>query len=203
MSLTEICSNDSEAAISNRLENIDQPGVWSPGCAQQVTLSPVTQNEADVDFGHLHLDWDHSSDLSTPMYDVEEETYRLAQSVAENALDYDDDVFEDATLFEDDADNQAISPLHRHLLGDNVQRGRVYRLESRLPIPLDLHIRERELEPGKVYRLKRLSSSNKSKKIEKPKSKRKKAVQWFIKKMTFAKKRPPKDDDEYPPNIPV
>ena len=78
VSLTEICSNDSEAAISNRLENIDQPGVWSPGCAQQVTLSPVINNEADVDFGHLHLDWDYSSDLSTPMYDVEEETYRLA-----------------------------------------------------------------------------------------------------------------------------
>ena len=210
VSLTENCSNDSKAVVSSEFENIDLPGVWSPGHAQQVALSPIIQNEADADFGHIiqneadadfgqfPLDWDHSSDLSTPMYDVEEETYRLAQTVAEDALEYEDDVFDDATLFEGDTDH---SPLNLHLLGEHVQRGRVYRLESKLPIPLDLHIRERELEPGKVYRLKRLSSSNKSKKRKEPKSRRKKVAHWFIKKMTFAKKHPPKDDDEGPPDI--
>ena len=36
----------------------------------------------------------------------------------------------------------------------------------------------------------------------KPKSKKKKAVQWFVKKMTFAKRHPPKkDQDEDPPDI--
>ena len=55
------------------------------------------------------------------MYDVEEETYRLAQTVAEDALEYEDDVFEDATLFEGDTDNQAYSPLYLHLLGEHVQ----------------------------------------------------------------------------------
>lgn len=110
VSLTENCSNDSKAVVSSEFENIDLPGVWSPGHAQQVALSPIIQNEADADFGHIiqneadadfgkfPLDWDHSSDLSTPMYDVEEETYRLAQTVAEDALEYEDDVFDDATL---------------------------------------------------------------------------------------------------------
>ena len=194
---------DSRAIVSNDLVSIDQPSTGYGNCTQTIAPSPIISNEVDSDFGHLHLDWDHSSDLSTPMYDVEDDAYKLACSVAEHALDYEDDVFENDTLAEEDVDNHARVPLNLHLLGENVQRGRVYRLESKLPIPLDLHIREREIEPGKVYKLKRLSSSTKPKKSKKSKSNRKRAVNWFIKKMTFARKRPPEDDDPGPSDIPA
>ena len=178
---------------------------------KQYLFNKIFLNENDPDFGHIHLSWDHSSDLSTPMYDTEDETSRLAFSMAEKVLEdegedeIDDEVFDDAILFPaEDQQRKAVLPLNLHLVGDDVQRGRVYRLESRLPVPLDLHIREREIEPGKVYRLKRLHSNNKptEKKDTKPTSKKKKAVQWFIKKLTFAKKhQPKKDQDEDPPDL--
>ena len=189
--------------------SIDQLSFWSPKSMEQVARSPIFLNENDPDFGHIHLTWDHSSDLSTPMYDTEDDTSRLAFSMAKKVLEgeeeIDDEVFNDAILFPaEDQQRDALLPLNLHLVGDDVQRGRVYRLESRLPVPLDLHIREREIEPGKVYRLKRLHSSNKptEKKDTKPTYKKKKAVQWFIKKLTFAKKHPPKkDQDEDPPDL--
>ena len=93
-------------------------------------------------------------------------------------------------------------PLHLHLVGDNVQHGRVYRLESRLPVPLDLHMRENEVQPGKVYKMKRLQSDPKLKKTKQMKTKKKlPAVSWFIKKITFARKRPPDQDDDQPPGL--
>ena len=143
------------------------------------------------------------------MYETEDDTFQLAFSMAENVLDDNvvdeyDEVFDDAILYEaDDQQREPEARLNLHLVGDDVQRGRVYRLESRLPVPLDLHLKERQIEPGKVYKLKRLHSNSKpaEKKDMKPKSKKKKAVQWIIKKMTFAKRHPSKkDEDEDPPD---
>ena len=202
------CDGPSEVNLSSN----DQLSIWSPQSTEQITRSPITSKENDPDFGHIPLTWDHSSDLSIPMYDTDDDASRLAFAMAEKVLDDEveeeddyDEVFDDAILFEaDDQQRKSLLPLNLHLVGDDVQRGRVYRLESRLPVPLDLHIRGKEIEPGKVYTLKRLHSSNKpaEKRDMKPKSKKKKAVQWFIKKMTFAKKHPPKkDQDEEPPDV--
>ena len=102
--------------------------------------------------------------------------------------------------------------MDRMLVGDIVQPGRVYRLESRLPVPLDLQLRESEAQPGQAYKLKRLQTdsrinkktakSNKKLKEHKPKKKKLPTVSWFIKKVTFARKRPPdQDDDHQPPGL--
>ena len=167
---------------------------WSPINTEQVILSPIIQNQLDPDFGRIHLSWDHSSDLSTPMYNDTEHSgpsilgsddanaHDLAHSMAEHVLaDYEDDVFEDVQLFEDspvgtqlDQAHNAGAPPNLHLVGDNVQPGRVYRLESRLPVPLDLHLRESEAQPGQIYKLKRLQTDTKtSKKVTKPNKKMK------------------------------
>ena len=232
---------------------------------QQVSKSPITSNEHDPSFGYVNLSWDpesvqlcwdHSSDLSIPMYDDEnlDDTANLVLSMLDKVLDEDDEVFkegveiieppEDATVNDDrnkvvlDTTNSeqvddpgesqtyqgqeeapvpvgaaahplrppAGAPLNLHLRGDKVQPGRVYRLESRLPVPLDLHMRENDVMPGKVYKLKRLSSNFKepSKETKSRKSKKKKlpVKDWFIKKITFATRKPPDDpDDNQPPGL--
>ena len=90
-----------------------------------------------------------------------------------------------------------------HLVGNMVQPGRVYRLESRLPVPLDLHMRENDVIPGKVYKLKRLSSSQPTRDKTRKKKKKKLPIKdWFIKKITFGKRKPPDDhDDSQPPGL--
>lgn len=210
----------------NKSAGITELSPWSPTNTEQVVMSPIIQNLNDPDFGQIQLSWDHSSDLSTPMYndsgngepfsdDASASAHNLAHSVAEQVLDgddeeFDDDVFQDVQLFEDfpvqsdqaQVQRDPVAPLHLHLVGDNVQHGRVYRLESRLPVPLDLHMRENEVQPGKVYKMKRLQSDPKLKKTKQMKTKKKlPAVSWFIKKITFARKRPPDQDDDQPPGL--
>ena len=84
----EIATNDSNANEDNS-ENmvsnqalIDQQYSCSANDDEKIALSPLI-HEVFPNFGHIHLDCDHSSDLSTPLYDIDDETYRLAQSVAE------------------------------------------------------------------------------------------------------------------------
>ena len=197
--------------------------IWSTAEKQQSSRSPIIQTLHNPEFGRISMSWDHSSDLSIPLYEEEWQSSTshqdsLVKSVIESILDddYEDDVFEDDTvnqqspephdvlnegLVEPEPDrNRPVPglPLNLHLIGDKVQPGRVYRLESRLPVPLDLHLRENQLVPGKVYKLKRLR--NKSKEVTKEKNKNKKkrspVIDWFIKKITFSKKRPPDKDDE-------
>ena len=134
-------------------------------------MSPTIQKLNNPNFGQIQLSWDHSSDISTPMYNDPENSgpfsddasaHNLAHSVAEQVLneddeDCEDDVFEDIQLFEDfpvqsdpaQVQRYPVAPLHLHLVRDNVQHGRVYRLESRLPVPLDLHMRENEVSQKK------------------------------------------------------
>ena len=84
----EISTNDSNANEDNSVNMvsnqalIDQQYSCSTNDDEKIALSPLI-HEVSPNFGHIHLDWDHSSDLSTPLYDIDDETYRLAQSVAE------------------------------------------------------------------------------------------------------------------------
>ena len=219
--------------------------IWSTADKQCSSISPIIQTLHDPEFGRISLSWDHSSDLSTPLYDEKNQSFSMAhqenlvQSIIDSILDddYEDDVFEDDAVnhlqsniqhsneanqpgelyaqqspvhhdvrHEDpvQAETDRVRPvpglpLNLHLVGDKVQPGRVYRLESRLPVQLDLHLRENKLVPNKVYKKKRLGKKSKEVTKEKNKNKKKRSpgVDWFIKKITFSRKRPPDEDDEF------
>ena len=154
-----------------------------------------------------------------------------------------DEVFEDTPLFDDapvddnvregqddavdDGPGDDIEPqrdglgaagdirFNLSLQGDIVQPGRVYRLNSRLPLRLDLQVPNDNIQPDRVYRmdnrvavcndkiklkLKRLSSGNKAQPIDVKKKKRKSKIKWFVQKLVHSKKPPPEPDgDQDPP----
>ena len=154
------------------------------------------------------MSWDHSSDISTVLYEEDENTYddHLIHSMIDNILaddNIEDEVFEDVNdethLFNYDEKifNKSNSPLNFHLHSEFVQPGRVYRLESKLPVPLDLHLRENQIEIGKVCHIKRLNRHSKPstgtgdvKRKLKVKNKRP-VLDWFVKWITVARKKPP------------
>ena len=81
--------------------NIDYSFVWTEDLSNQTTFSPIFTNQ-DQEFGVLHMTWDHSSDISTPLYEDFDQDYddqrNLVHSIVESVLsdELEDDVFEDA-----------------------------------------------------------------------------------------------------------
>ena len=141
--------------------NIDYSYIWPENLSNQITFSPIFMNQAQ-DFGVLHMTWDHSSDILTPLYEDFDQDYEdqrnLIHSIVESVLsdELEDDVFEDAEdhILYTDVDGNPKNLFNLELEGENVDMGRVYRLENELPIPLDLHMRNNEVHTGKVYKLK-------------------------------------------------
>ena len=86
---------------------------WSQTEDIQIALSPIIQ-QTDDEFGSLHLSWDHSSDLTTPLYDEDHLEHDMEQSNLVHAMvediladsELDDDVFE--TLAEVGLDDHKI-----------------------------------------------------------------------------------------------
>ena len=184
---------------------------WSHPNANQIALSPIImQKHYDYDYGIINLSWDHSSDLSSALYDDGQLIYddhdELVHSMVEDILaeeDMENDVFEDMnTNRVDPNDEQKTPTLNRadlgkdnqfnlHLENDVIQRGRVYRLDNNLPLPLDLRLQDNNIEIGKVYNLKRLRKGSKNSignVARKTKKKKKPVVDWIIKKITLAKR---------------
>ena len=69
-----------------------------------------------------------------------------------------------------------------------------------MPIPLDLHLRENQIEIGKVCHIKRLKRHSKPstgdvKRKIKVKKKRQ-VLDWFVKMITVARKKPPDKEIE-------
>ena len=181
--------------------------IWSPlnSNREQIALSPMINNQ-DINFGVLHMSWDHSSDISTSLYNEgDDDIYNndFIHTMINDILD--DDVVEDDVFIEDVNDDTHLfnrknkevveSNLNLNLETDTVQPGRVYRLHSKLPIPLDLNLKENNLELGKVYNIKRLERRSKTStgdsNRKKKKKKKRRMFDWFVKKITVAKTSSP------------
>ena len=50
-------------------ESTKNLSIWSTADKQCSSISPIIQTLHDPEFGRISLSWDHSSDLSTPLYD--------------------------------------------------------------------------------------------------------------------------------------
>ena len=187
--------------------------IWSPlnSNREQFALSPMINNQ-DINFGVLHMSWDHSSDISTSLYNEDDDDIYNNDFIHTMINDIlDDDVVEDDVFIEDVNDDTHLfnrknkevveSNLNLNLETDTVQPGRVYRLHSKLPIPLDLNLKENNLELGKVYNIKRLERRSKTStgdsNRKKKKKKKRRMFDWFVKKITVAKTSSPNQNASF------
>ena len=115
----------------------------------------------------------------------------VAEQVALEALDEDDEVFDDQ--FNQSDHNLAMMEDRNQLdlQGDLVQPGRVYRLDNRLAVSSDkIYIKQKRLVGSSASS----TGDTRDKKAKKKKNKFK--IRWFIKKMVFSKKTPENDDQD-------
>ena len=118
----------------------------------------------------------------------------VAEQVALEALDEDDEVFDDDQFNQSDHNLAMMEDRNQlDLQGDFVQPGRVYRLDNRLAVSSDkIYIKQKRLVGSSASS----TGDTRDKKMKKKKNKSK--IRWFIKKMVFSKKTPENDDQDPP-----
>ena len=172
------------------------------------TVNPIMEDNDN--FGHLELTWDHSSDLNSGEYkDFELELSKIACEVVNTVLQEEDD--DDQIVNTENAGSvlelaALDKPSNRLELSNGmITEGRVYDVGNQLQYAQSLLV-EHEGQPSNALGIissketvfvkrKRLSSSashTSTKGLEEKSSRKKKRrskTEWFIKKMTFSKKK--------------
>ena len=167
--------------------------IWSPNFSEQLSMSPIFHDcLADPNFGDLT--WDHSSDISTPLYETEsdslEDSHNIAMNLIDHVLNISNNSSESSQIDDEVFEIENENDFTLSLKGDTVQLGRVYRLNSRLSANIDLQIREQQPKiaiPTTVKRLKSTAKIDVKTGARKHKKKTYPIFNWFLRKITLSR----------------